>query len=327
MKHIHHPVAYNAKMMHSSSEGQLQFKIIPGGIRISDPISQETADAVGQYVDKLIETTYPLLYVEMESPGGSVDAGRSIIQHFKRYVNAGKVDDTQSDQRHNLEGAEINFTGSKHIIATYIPVHAQSMACYIAAHGTPGFRFMAPSAKSLVHSVRFSQTSVDKKVTVQNLQWEASGLVSDNESLLDQLGYQTNHPKGYWRNLVNSTLHAQDTHIGSIGALDFNLVDGIGKPIIKIDLNPVISISTPAVIRNSDDIQECIKDRSDPRHDNAILAKSASQDSNGKMRLFPQAPSITSEEQNKIRYKLKEMQRSEYDAQYFIPCNPKKASM
>ena len=116
----------------------------------------------------------PLVIVEINSYGGSVDCGLLIAMHMDACKQAGII------------------------VCTYVPVHAESMGAYLFSCGTHGFRFIGTGAKVMVHEARFTSSRTGQVIKAADHTQSAESLAHSSRQLLAQMSQNCNQEDGFF---------------------------------------------------------------------------------------------------------------------------------
>ncbi len=225
----------------------------PETFSLEGPVNGSAQQLFRDFVQRALSRRAHVLFLRVNSHGGSVQDGMQIIGEMRHFVEKGRVSDPPKGPRPNREGALIDYRGSRNYIVTYIPSNADSMAGVIAAHGTPGLRYIDPNATILVHSARLSSLRAGV-TTPDSLSALSNELHYVNDELLSHLDRQTNQREGYWSDLTRKTLANQDTSLTAWGALKSGMADVAGRPELCVRVSVQETLSESVAVRAGEEL-------------------------------------------------------------------------
>jgi len=143
----------------------------------------------------------PVVVVEINSYGGSVDSGELIVMMMDQC------------KRENI------------IVCTYVPVHAESMGAYIFSCGTPQFRFIGPDACIMIHEARRTSVST-RTVKASDHAVDARSLAATSSRLLKKMSRNAGHGESYFDDMLVANRNVDLELIGQ-QAVETNIADRV----------------------------------------------------------------------------------------------------
>jgi ATP-dependent protease ClpP protease subunit len=121
---------------------------------------------------------------------------------------------------------------SQKIISTFTATKAMSCGAVLLSAGTPGYRFMSPTAHVMIHEV--SRMEWGKFSEVKRGVRHQEDL---NETIFQQLDKNCGKDPGYFKRLVKDNDNA-DLYLSAKQCLEHGIIDKICIPTVKLSVNP-----------------------------------------------------------------------------------------
>jgi ATP-dependent Clp protease protease subunit len=121
-------------------------------------------------------------------------------------------------------------------IATIVTGKAMSAGAVLLTCGDEGLRFAAPNATIMIHDV--ASSSGGKVSDLKNDAAEADRL---NETIFSRMEKNIGKEKGYLSSIVHLKGHT-DWFMGPEEALTHNIINKIGNPSLKVEINVTLRL-------------------------------------------------------------------------------------
>jgi ATP-dependent Clp protease protease subunit len=186
-------------------------------------VSQKLADIVNLpkivYVNKFDEENLKTFKKEFNE---ARDTGQEIIP---------VVIDSYGGALDSLTGMIDEIKAVDVPVATIATGKAMSCGSFLLAAGTPGYRFISPNARVLIHQI--SAGSWGKK---EDIQADAAELERLDKLLWAYMDTWCNKPQGFFKKQMKDRLNA-DWYLSALDAFKYGLVDFVGLPKLKTTIS------------------------------------------------------------------------------------------